>query len=438
VQSQFVCAALSVLLTAGCLGDEPSAGFPWVDPEGIDGAVLLVGSGPTDALRERFKAFAGGEEGRIVTISSGGARADGLVVGPPELAEAIIATGFLNEAKRNGLIAAIAKRPDHVGICVDREAALAIRGRRLEVWGEGSIAVVLAASAGRPLREIALKSGATYDWTILRRGALERSLANFPPQVMPPPIVKSGSLLIHGGGEMPADVGRRFLELAGGTDEPIVLLPIAAEGTLPEDTSRDTRVLTRAGATNVKSLRARNRDEVEAAEFAAALKEAKGVWFNGGRQWRFVDAYMGTQAEELFRDVLRRGGVIGGSSAGASIQSQYMPRGSPLGNLDMMAEGYERGLGFLPGAAVDQHFTQRKRQGDMTTLMQRYPQILGIGLDEGTAIVVQGPIAELIGRGKAHFYDYRCGPPEGAHDFTIAGAGQKYDLVERKLIGRTH
>jgi cyanophycinase len=170
---------------------------------------------------------------------------------------------------------------------------------------------------------------------------------------------------------------------------------------------------------------------VESAEFIAALNEAKGVWFSGGRQWRFVDAYMGTRAEELFRDVLRRGGVIGGSSAGASIQSQYMPRGSPLGNLDMMADGYERGLGFLPGTAIDQHFSQRKRHADMTSLMRRYPQLLGIGLDEATAIVVQESTAEVIGRGNVYFYDYRSGPPGTERDYMLAEPGEKFDLVSR-------
>jgi cyanophycinase len=168
-----------------------------------------------------------------------------------------------------------------------------------------------------------------------------------------------------------------------------------------------------------------------------ALKSAKGVWFGGGRQWRFVDAYGGTPAEELLQDVLRRGGVIGGSSAGASIQGQYMPRGSPLGNEEIMAEGYERGLGFLPGVAIDQHFTQRKRQGDMTALMQRYPQLLGIGIDEGTAIVVQGVRAEVIGRNGVHFYDYRGGPPAGERDFMLLKAGEKYDLGLRKMIGQS-
>src|SRR5262249_37634364 len=128
------------------------------------------------------------------------------------------------------------------------------------------------------------------------------------------------------------------------------------------------------------------------------------------------------------------GGVIGGSSAGASIQSQYMPRGSPLGNTHMMADGYERGLGFLPGAAVDQHFTQRGGHGDMTSLMRRYPPLFGIGIDEATAIVVRGSAAETIGRGSVHYYDYRAGPPGGERDYLLAPAGAKFDLVERRII----
>ena len=76
-----------------------------------------------------------------------------------------------------------------------------------------------------------------------------------------------------------------------------------------------------------------------------------------------------------------RGGVIGGSSAGASIQGEYMPRGHPLGNTVMAAEGYERGFGFLPGCAIDQHFFARNRTADMTGLMKKYPQYLGIGID---------------------------------------------------------
>src|SRR5205823_10371724 len=103
--------------------------------------------------------------------------------------------------------------------------------------------------------------------------------------------------------------------------------------------------------------------------FQEPLREAKGVWFSGGRQWRFVDAYEGTLCEKLFHDVLKRGGAIGGSSAGATIQGAYLCRGNPLGNLDIMAEGYERGFGFLPGTAIDQHFFKRNRLGDMQNLV---------------------------------------------------------------------
>jgi hypothetical protein len=155
-----------------------------------------------------------------------------------------------------------------------------------------------------------------------------------------------------------------------------------------------------------------------------SLKEARGVWFNGGRQWRFVDAYMGTQAEELFQGVLRRGGVIGGSSAGASIQSQYMPRGSPLGNEDMLADGYERGLGFLPGTAIDQHFTQRHGDicscGVIRSFWNRHRRSTGWS---------QG--GRACGRGRA-LYDYRASPPANEL-YTPVVSGQTYDLVRRKI-----
>ena len=69
----------------------------------------------------------------------------------------------------------------------------------------------------------------------------------------------------------------------------------------------------------------------------------------------------------------------------------------------------------------------------MTALVRRYPQLLGIGIDEATALVVQGGAAQVIGRGRAHFYDYREGPPAGERDYTPVVSGQTYDLVRRKI-----
>ena len=99
-----------------------------------------------------------------------------------------------------------------------------------------------------------------------------------------------------------------------------------------------------------------------------------------------------------------------------------------------MSEGYERGLNFLPGVAIDQHFTQRKRLPDMTALMKTYPQLLGIGLDETTGIIVNGHLAEVAGKGKAHFYDRRQPVVKGQPDYEAVADGGRYDLKLRKVL----
>src|SRR5262249_47254053 len=101
---------------------------------------------------------------------------------------------------------------------------------------------------------------------------------------------------------------------------------------------------------------------------------------------------------------------------------------------EMICEGYERALGFLPGVAIDQHFTQRKRQPDMTGLMKVYPQFLGIGIDEATALVVRGHVADVLGRGQVHFYDRRKPLEEGKPDYEAVKAGGRYDLKSRKVL----
>ena len=241
-------------------------------------------------------------------------------------------------------------------------------------------------------------------------------------------MLEKGSLVIVGGGGTTPAIMNAFIEKAGGKDALIVVIPTAAE-----DGPGDAGYLKKFGMTNVKVLFALDRKLANDPSFSEALTKAGGVWFGGGRQWRFVDAFEGTLVEKRCHTLLARGGVIGGSSAGASIQSEYMPRGHPLGNTVMAAEGYERGFGFLPGCAVDQHFFARKRTADMTGLMKDYPQYLGIGIDEATAIVVTGSIAEVMGKSKVGFYDTRK-KPEGGIDYEEVKAGEKYDLKKREKV----
>ena len=111
-----------------------------------------------------------------------------------------------------------------------------------------------------------------------------------------------------------------------------------------------------------------------------------------------------------------------------------MPRGDPLGNLNIIAEGYERGLGFLTGVAIDQHFAQRNRFADMTSLVKTYPQLLGIGIDESTAIVVRQHVAEVTGKGNVSFYDARRRDADDEKDYISVAAGQRFDLQLRRIV----
>jgi cyanophycinase len=343
----------------------------------------------------------------------------------------IIDQHFLARDRRTRLFEALALHPHLVGLGVDEGTALVVQGRTLRCLGDSTVTICMAATAFHAAKEVVLKPGDVSDLTMYRRVARDRMLPVFPPEKMADPEVPQGALFIVGGGGLPAELTEKFIERAGGPEALIVVLPTANPDPLPERPGEGD-FLVRAGAKNVRVLKARRPHEVESAEFLGTLKEAGGVWFGGGRQWRFVDAYEGTKAVEAFRDVLRRGGVIGGSSAGATIQGDYLVRGSPLGNEEMMAAGYERGFAFLPGTAIDQHFAQRKRFTDMTKVVAAHPQLLGIGLDEATAIIVRGHVAEVVGKNKVHFFDRTKPVVEGEPDYTSVEAGRKYDLTERK------
>jgi cyanophycinase len=239
--------------------------------------------------------------------------------------------------------------------------------------------------------------------------------------------------VIGGGGGMPAEVWKRFMAAAGGDKAHLVFVPTAGEDPNPANPG-ELKKLQSLGAASVTVLHTRKRAEADTDAFVADLKKATGIWFGGGRQWKLVDSYLGTKAEKEMHAVLARDGVIGGSSAGASIQADYMVRGDPLGNLRPMAEGYERGLGFLQGVAIDQHFFKRKRTADMTAVMAAHPQLLGIGLDEQTAVVVRGEVMEVLGASKVAVYNRKRKVEEGQPDFEELTAGMKYDLKMRQIV----
>lgn len=177
-------------------------------------------------------------------------------------------------------------------------------------------------------------------------------------------------------------------------------------------------------------------------EFVAPLLSAKGVFYGGGRQWRLVDAYAGTKTERAVQAVLDRGGVVSGSSAGASIQGSFLARGDTQDNQVMIGD-HTVGFGYLKNTAIDQHFLVRNRQFDLFDILKVYPELLGIAIDEDTALVVNKNEAEVFGSTYAAFYDggfwsregsqlKNLPPPESR--FYFLKAGDRYDLGLRKVV----
>ena len=241
---------------------------------------------------------------------------------------------------------------------------------------------------------------------------------------------KKGTLVIVGGGSIPQSIREKFIALAGGPDARIVYIPTAAEDQhLSRQTGDESPKL--FGLKNVAVLHTRDRKEANTEKFVAPLRKATGVWFGGGRQWRLVDSYLDTLAHKELLALLNRGGVIGGSSAGATIQGSYLVRGAREGNQIMMAKGYEIGLGFLKNSAIDQHINTRKRENDLAEVIRVHPELLGIGLYESTAIVAQGDVFEVIGDGKVAITD---GKERDGKKYYLLSAGERFDLKARAKL----
>lgn len=254
---------------------------------------------------------------------------------------------------------------------------------------------------------------------------------------------KSGTLILVGGGngsEM-QDIASRFIKLAGGDKSRIVIIP-TAEGCHQLNASRYTNLLVSLGAPDVSVFHTCDRKLANDEQYITLLKSATGILFGGGRQWRLVDAYKNTKVEKLLNDVLDRGGVIAGTSAGATIQGSYLVRGDTKNNQVMMGD-HDEGFGYLKNVAIDQHLLARNRHFDMLTIIKTRPELLGIGIDENTAIIVNKDQFEVIGRSYVSIYDGSFWSREGSHLkslpkssdlFYFLRNGDKYDMKNRKVI----
>ncbi|AEV98312.1 cyanophycinase [Niastella koreensis] len=243
---------------------------------------------------------------------------------------------------------------------------------------------------------------------------------------------EKGALLIVGGGHLGPDIWARFVELAGGRNARIVIIPTANEDSaINTGKSFEKELLQSLGVQNVVVLHTRDPKIANTDSFVAPIKKATGIWFGGGRQWRLADAYLNTLAHKEFNALLNRGGVIGGSSAGATIQGSFLFRGDTKGNT-VLAGDHTQGLDFIHNVAIDQHVLRRNRQFDLAGFVKTHPELLGIGIDENTAVVVQKNTFEVIGNSYVAVYD--AAVSDSTKPFIFLGKGQQYNLKERKLL----
>jgi len=270
--------------------------------------------------------------------------------------------------------------------------------------------------------------------TLLLTSGLQAQTPEYGPE--------KGSLVIQGGGSAEGTgIQETFVNRAGGVNAKIIIVPTAAGNRTPDgkikvyEEAKVVATWKKMGLTNVHMLHTADPKVADTEEFASMLRDATGVWFDGGRQWNIVDSYANTRTLQEFRKVLERGGVIGGSSAGASIQADYLVRGAVAGSEIVMTTEpeHQHGFAFLRRAAIDQHINTRNRWDDIIPVIKKYPNLLGIGISEGTAIVVDGDRFQVIGKWKVAVHDNTRAYQPWEKPYYVLSPGDVYNMKTRTI-----
>ena len=206
----------------------------------------------------------------------------------------------------------------------------------------------------------------------------------------------SGTLFIVGGGTQPIPLVQEFVRRAGGDTARIVVFAMAS--TVGEKSGEETAARFRTMGAQARNVWV-TREQANTDSVARLLDGATAVWFGGGDQNRLTAVLRGTVTERAIRARFDRGAVIGGTSAGAAVLSTPMITGDELGQRRDSTEAWTRvsrgsvavdsGFGYLTTAIVDQHFLRRKRHNRLLSLVLANPPHLGVGIDEGTALIVE-------------------------------------------------
>lgn len=257
-----------------------------------------------------------------------------------------------------------------------------------------------------------------------------------------------GRLVVAGGAEdrlKDPVILHRFVELCGGPTAQILVLTAASvdqaaswQGYKP--------VFEALGAVNFSALPIYSREEANSSEVVNRILNADGIFMTGGDQRRLVERLWETSAARAMHTAYHlRGCTIGGTSAGAAAMSRHMlAEGDTPPLPEKYAATLDSGLGFVPSAIIDPHFSERRRLGRLLSVLAQRPQMLGVGVDEDTALVIErGQGVEIVGQGAVTLIDSRrmrsnFDDIAASERLEMLGmqlhvllAGHRYDLEER-------
>ena len=191
-------------------------------------------------------------------------------------------------------------------------------------------------------------------------------------------------------------------------------------------------MLKRFGLKQITILHTRDRKVADSEAFVSPLRAADAVWISGGNAGRIAEAYVGTRVMAELKELVARGGIVAGESAGAIILGSYIVRGNPNKPV-LMVDGNSTGFGLLQAVAIDPHLTLQKREDELVTVIDRYPQLLGLGVDDDTGLLVSGEMAQVFGAGRVAVYDNH---KHKGNWYYYLNPGDRFNLGTRQPVGQ--
>lgn len=249
---------------------------------------------------------------------------------------------------------------------------------------------------------------------------------------------KKGKLIIIGGGAIPDSLFSFFANYCGGKDQPVVYIPTATTDEAYIQKGEHLLKFTSRSFNNLSTIHTRNKKEADDPKNIALLRNAKGLYFGGGDQQLIADAYAGTKLYDEMIALLDRGGVIMGTSAGATIMGSLMIGGDARNDISKKYT-LNPAFSFMTNTALDQHVLARNRQFDLIPVIEHYPGTLGIGIDESTAIIVEAGQFRVWGNSYVMLYD----PMDWTEQkkkwglvlkpFKMMSSGSRFNLLTRAI-----